>query len=137
MPTKQGNLGTPANAPKLKALHRDPNVALTIDTPDFPYNVLQVRGTAAITMMDEIPPEYAFMVRRCLGPGADGLREQVTGMLPAMGGMARVAITPEWVGILDFQQRFPSEIEKMMATDSVRPTAGSSSRVATPRIRLV
>ena len=36
-------------------------------------------------------------------------------MLPAMGGMARVAITPEWVGILDFEQRFPSEIEHAMA----------------------
>jgi hypothetical protein len=29
--------------------------------------------------------------------------------------MARIAITPEWVGILDFEQRFPSALEKAMA----------------------
>jgi hypothetical protein len=111
-------LGTPANAPKMKALRKDPRVALTIDTSDFPYNVLQVRGTAAISTMDEIVPEYALMARRCLGAGAEAWLEQVGAMLPAMGGMARVAITPEWVGILDFQQRFPSAIEKAMAASA-------------------
>jgi hypothetical protein len=29
--------------------------------------------------------------------------------------MARVEITPEWVGILDFEQRFPSFVERAMA----------------------
>ena len=74
-----------------------------------------VRGSVAIELMDRIPDEYALMARRTLGPGADGWLENVAGMLPAMGGMARVAITPEWVGILDFEQRFPSEIERAMA----------------------
>jgi hypothetical protein len=33
-----------------------------------------------------------------------------------MGGqMARIFVTPEWVGILDFEKRFPSAIEKAMA----------------------
>ena len=35
-------IGTPANASRLKALRMDPNIALTIDTADFPYNVLHV-----------------------------------------------------------------------------------------------
>ncbi len=29
--------------------------------------------------------------------------------------MARIAITPEWVGVLDFETRFPSALEKAMA----------------------
>jgi len=29
--------------------------------------------------------------------------------------MARIAIQPEWVGILDFEQRFPIAIENAMA----------------------
>jgi hypothetical protein len=108
-------LGTPPHAPKMAALTHNPKVALTIDTNEFPYRVLLIRGVAALQLMDRIADEYALMARRCLGPGADGWLQQVAGMLPSMGGMVRIAITPEWVGILDFEQRFPSAIEHAMA----------------------
>jgi hypothetical protein len=39
-------------------------------------------------------------------------------MLPSMGGMARIAISLEWVGILDFEQRFPSAIDHAMAAST-------------------
>jgi nitroimidazol reductase NimA-like FMN-containing flavoprotein (pyridoxamine 5'-phosphate oxidase superfamily) len=104
-------LGTPVHAPKMRALAAHPKVALTIDTAEYPYKVLMIRGTATFRVMNEIVPEYALMTHRCLGPGAEAWLQQVGAMLPAMGGMARVAIAPEWVGILDFQQRFPSAIE--------------------------
>ena len=65
--------------------------------------------------MDEVVPEYVLTVQRMLGPGAEGWLQQVRAMLPAMGGMARVEITPEWVGILDYEQRFPSFVDKAMA----------------------
>jgi hypothetical protein len=106
--------GHTANAPKLKAL-ADTKVALTIDTNDRPYKVLLVRGTATVRMMDGIVPEYVLMAHRCMGDGAETWLKQVEAMLPAWGGMARVAITPEWVGILDFVQRFPSAIEHAMS----------------------
>jgi hypothetical protein len=99
----------------MAALAQQPKVALTIDTNDYPYHVLLIRGSATIQVMDRIADEYALMTQRTLGPGADGWLQQVAAMLPAMGGMARIAITPEWVGILDFEQRFPSEIERAMA----------------------
>jgi nitroimidazol reductase NimA-like FMN-containing flavoprotein (pyridoxamine 5'-phosphate oxidase superfamily) len=38
-------LGTPPKAPKLKALAKNPRVALTIDDNSFPHKVLMVRGT--------------------------------------------------------------------------------------------
>src|SRR5256885_14240726 len=52
-------LGTPPRAPKLKALARDPRVALTIDSTEWPYLVLSVRGTARIEHLDDVTPEYA------------------------------------------------------------------------------
>jgi hypothetical protein len=104
-------LGTPARAPKMKALACNPRVSLTINTYDASPKVLYVRGTVSVQMMQEIVPEYVLMAQRMLGQGADAWINQVQAMLPAMGGMARLSITPEWVGILDFERRFPSAIE--------------------------
>ena len=108
-------LGTPPEAPKMKALARRPEVALTINTYEYPYKVLYIRGAASMQVMADVVPEYVLMTQRVMGPGAEGWLEQVRAMLPSMGGMARVAITPHWVGILDFEQRFPSAIEKAVA----------------------
>lgn len=101
-------LGTPPQAPKLKALARDPRVALTIDGNEFPYPVLLVRGTARVALMDDIVPEYAAATQRYLGAeqGRAWL-EQLRGMV---NGMARITIRPEAVRILDFQTRFPSAL---------------------------
>jgi len=105
-------IGTPPHAPKMKALSRDPRVAVTINEYQAPYKVLYIRGTASVEVMDAVVPEYALMAQRMMGSEAEGWLEQVRAMLPAMGGMARVAITPEWVAIHDFEQRFPSAVEK-------------------------
>ena len=113
-------MGTPPEAPKMKALARNPQVALTINTHDFPFKVLYIRGTATTQVMDDIVPEYVLMVQRMMGPGAEGWLQQVRAMLPATHGMARIAMTPHWAGIIDFEQRFPSALEKAMATTAVR-----------------
>jgi hypothetical protein len=101
-------LGTPPKAPKLKALRSNPKVALTIDDNSFPHKVLLVRGTATLQTVKGIVPEYALAAKRYFGQeqGEAWIR-QISSMLPEM---VRIAITPEWVGILDFQTRFPSAI---------------------------
>jgi hypothetical protein len=101
-------LGTPAKAPKLKALAKNPKVALTIDDNTFPHKVLMVRGNAAVQMVDGIVPEYQLAAKRYFGE-AQGLAwvEQLRGMTTGMG---RIAIRPDWVGVLDFQTRFPSAL---------------------------
>src|SRR5437868_2203400 len=101
-------LGTPPKAPKLKALVKNPKVALTIDDNAFPHKVLMVRGTAAVEMVDGVVPEYQLAAKRYFGE-AQGLAwlEQLRGMV---SGMGRIAIRPEWVGVLDFQSRFPSAL---------------------------
>lgn len=120
---KQLILGSPPDAPKMKALAKNPKVAFTINTYEFPFKVLCVRGTASIQQMDDIVPEYVTMSRRMLGDQvAEGWLGNVRAMVPAMHGMTRIAITPEWVAILDFEQRFPNALEHAMEAMQARAT---------------
>ena len=101
-------MGTPPKAPKLKALGKNPKVSLTIDNNEFPNKVLLIRGTARLESVDGIVPEYALAAERYFGAeqGQKWL-SQLRGMVPSM---VRIAITPEWVGLLDFKTRFPSAL---------------------------
>ena len=42
-------MGAPPNAPKVPALADHPDVAVAIDSNEWPYQVLTIRGTAAVT----------------------------------------------------------------------------------------
>jgi hypothetical protein len=105
-------LGTPPLAPKVNALRQNPKVALTIDSDTAPYKVLMIRGHADVSFVDGIVPEYASAAERYYG--AEGAKQWLTTLASLAPQMARVAITPEWVGILDFQGRFPNAIENLM-----------------------
>jgi PPOX class probable F420-dependent enzyme len=101
-------MGTPSKAPKLKALARNPRVALTIDDNTFPHKVLLVRGTARLEPVNGVVPEYAIAAERYFGPEQGrAWIEQLGKMVPTM---VRVTLTPDWVGLLDFQTRFPSAL---------------------------
>ncbi len=81
--------GTPPDAPKMKALARQPKVALTINSYEYPFKVMCVRGTVSIEHADSIIPEYVSMAKRLLGEqGARGWLANVEALLPAMGPMA-------------------------------------------------
>lgn len=105
-------LGTPPDAPKTKALGNGTKVAVSIDTDTMPYNVLQIRGSVRTDVVDGIPPEYEAMTLRTYGEEAG--RAWLENMRPICPRMVRVFITPEWVAILDFQERFPSALERAM-----------------------
>lgn len=101
-------MATPPKAPKLKALARNPKVSLTIDDNTFPHKVLLIRGTARLDPLDGIVPEYAAAAERYFGSEqGKGWVNQLRGMISSM---VRITITPEWVGLLDFQTRFPSAL---------------------------
>jgi PPOX class probable F420-dependent enzyme len=101
-------MATPPKAPKLKALAKNPKVALTIDDNAFPHKVLLVRGTARLEAVEGIVPEYAAAAERYFGPEQGrAWMQQVRTMMPSM---MKITITPEWVGVLDFQTRFPSAL---------------------------
>jgi nitroimidazol reductase NimA-like FMN-containing flavoprotein (pyridoxamine 5'-phosphate oxidase superfamily) len=101
-------MASPPKAPKLKALAKNPRVALTIDSVEFPPGVLSIRGTARLEELDHISPEYEMCAYRYF------TREMAEGWLKQLRGMVstqvRITVTPEWVGLLDFQTRFPSAL---------------------------
>jgi hypothetical protein len=100
------NLYTATNAAKLDALRNDPRVALTIDTEGFPPNVLLVRGTATVQIIDGVPDEYLDMNRKHTDPAT--YAEWEAGVRALYKHMARIQITPTWAKVLDFQTRLPS-----------------------------
>src|SRR6202521_2782201 len=57
-------LATPPKAPKLKALAKNPKVALTIDDNVFPHKVLLIRGSAGLQTLDGIVREKATRPER-------------------------------------------------------------------------
>jgi Pyridoxamine 5'-phosphate oxidase len=101
-------MGTPPKAPKLKALAKEPRVSLTIDDNVFPHKVLLVRGTARLEPVNGVVPEYALAADRYFGPEQG--KAWVAQMGKMISSMVRVTITPTWVGLLDFQTRFPSAL---------------------------
>jgi hypothetical protein len=101
-------MASPPGAPKLKALPQNAKVAVTIDSEDFPYKVLMVRGTANVQMVDGVPPEYTAACRRMLGDEAGQAWSDQVGQ--RFQQLARIAVRPEWVGVIDFQTRFPTAL---------------------------
>ena len=106
--------GTPHNAPKLKALKDGTKVAVTIDSYTQPFRVLYIRGIARVSPYDGIVPEWAMAGERISGKeGGKAFVELIEGMVKAgVIKFIRLAVQPTWVGILDFEKRFPSGIEK-------------------------
>jgi Pyridoxamine 5'-phosphate oxidase len=95
-------------AARLRALRANPDVAISIDTEESPPTALLVRGRATITEVDGVDPEYAQAALRYLGeeaanPYLEMLDDPST-------RMARIAVRPIWVGLVDFEARPPSPL---------------------------
>jgi hypothetical protein len=98
---------TPANAPKCRALDDGDQVAVSIDSAEFPYHVLLVRGRASVSQVDGVVAEYAQAAERYFGPEQG---QAWVSQLPGDLKMVRIAVEPKHVTILDFQTRFPSAL---------------------------
>jgi hypothetical protein len=98
------------HAPKLKALNTGDRVALTIDTNDPPNHILSIRGTAEVTQVEGVVKEYAMAAVRYLGKQQ---AEAYVGSLPPSVPMARIAVRPDVVVLLDFETRFPSALSSL------------------------
>lgn len=103
-------MATFAPSPKIGALRRNPQVALSIDTEGFPSESLLVRGRAAVTEVEGAVPEYRLAAHRYLGDEA--ATPYIAEVDRSGVRMARLAVRPTWVGVLDFQNRFPSALPK-------------------------
>jgi hypothetical protein len=111
-------IGTFPHAPKMKALKDGAKVALSIDSDRMPYNVLLIRGSVQTRVVNGIAPEYEAMIFRTQGD--EGGAQWLASMRPIAPTMALLAITPEWVGVLDFETRFPSALEEAMEEEQSR-----------------
>ena len=95
------------------ALRKNPTVAITVDTEGFPPNVLLIRGQASVTEVDGLVKEFEEAAYRYLGEqGTKGFLGQTN--KPGVR-MARIAVRPTWVGVLDFQTRLPSHVGGVVA----------------------
>jgi hypothetical protein len=99
-------MGAPPNSPKMKVLTARPQVAVSIDTVEWPYKWLTLRGVASVQVFPEPFAEYPSMARRYLGDA--GGEQFLTALRQMFQAWARIAIQPQEVRILDFQGRFPS-----------------------------
>jgi hypothetical protein len=107
-------------------LAADPKVALTVDTTAFPPQVLLVRGTASMDIVDGVPDEYLKASRRYVGDeGMAAFEAQVRGLYKRM---ARIAIAPTWAKLLDFETTLPSAVEALMREAHQGNAAGAPSR---------
>ena len=101
-------MATPPKAPKLKALAKNPKVSLTIDDNTFPHKVLLIRGSARLEPVEGIVPEYEAAAARYFD--AELAKGWLGQLRTLVSSMVRITVTPEWVGLLDFQTRFPSAL---------------------------
>jgi Pyridoxamine 5'-phosphate oxidase len=100
------SIGIRHPAARIAALRANPRVALTIDTDTAPPQSLTIRGTVEITEVEGLAPEYVAAARRYLGEEAAGAMLAAVDQPGTM--QARIAVRPDWVGVLDFVTRLPS-----------------------------
>jgi pyridoxamine 5'-phosphate oxidase-like protein len=112
-------LGTVPTSAKVRALQRNPQVALTIDTESQPPHVLMVRGTAAVDFVDGVFDDYLAGARKLIAPDQwEGFEAEVRRLYTQM---ARIEITPTWAKVLDFVTRAPSAVMELAEQAAARP----------------
>ena len=106
-------IGTVPRSAKVAALRANPAVALTIDAgpPAWPPKVLLVRGTAEVSLVDGVFPEYVEGSRKVTPE--EEFPEWEAGVHALYDQMARIDITPTWVRIHDFETRIPKAVEDL------------------------
>ena len=99
-------VASPVNAPKVKVLESRPDVAVTIDDKTWPCKVLLLRGKVKVERSDTVVPEYVSAAQRYAG--ADFANAWASHLAANGAKFARIALTPTYAAILDFETRFPS-----------------------------
>ena len=101
---------TSKNAPKLHSLRHNPAVALTIDTEVHPPKILLIRGRAELEVVDGIPEEYLQM-NGSYEMTPEQRVEFEAEVHSLYDGMVRIAITPTWAKLIDFEETLPTAVE--------------------------
>lgn len=90
---------------KVRAMAANPNVALTVDSNDFPPLILSARGVASIEYDQGLPEQYVEASRRIVGEEKFPAWEKE--VRAENRNMALIRIVPTWLKVVDFDTRFP------------------------------
>ncbi|MGO3829487.1 MAG: pyridoxamine 5'-phosphate oxidase family protein [Microbacterium gubbeenense] len=110
---------TTTNAPKLRHLRANPQVALTIDTEVFPPKILLIRGRAALEVVDGIPEEY-LSTNNVYSMTPEQRAEWEAEVHSLYKQMVRIRIVPTWVKLIDFETTLPTAVEQLAAERDAR-----------------
>ena len=103
-------MATATDAPKTKVLTNGTKVAVSIEHDSSPPKILQIRGTVHTDIVEGLAPEYIANARRTMSEkDAQAFLAESARIYPRM---TRIFIHPDWVGILDFETRLPSAVER-------------------------
>lgn len=105
---------TSKNAPKLPALRKNPMVALTIDTEEFPPRILLIRGRAELDAVDGIPDEYLQANDTSVMTPEQRVAWEAEVRSLYHDGMVRIVVTPTWAKLIDFETTLPSAVEELI-----------------------
>ena len=114
---------TTKNARKLKALRRNPAVALTIDTEVHPPDVLLLRGDAELDPVDGIPDEYlqASGTYRMTPEQRQEWEAEIKSLY--VDGMVRIVVRPTWARLIDFEATLPAAVQELVDQREARKGA--------------
>jgi pyridoxamine 5'-phosphate oxidase-like protein len=106
-------MATVPKSAKVRALRRNPRVALTIDTQDqWPPRVLLIRGSARVELVDGVPDAYVEASRKVVP--AEHFEGWEQGVRALYAQMARITVEPEWAKLLDFETTIPEAVEELV-----------------------
>jgi hypothetical protein len=99
-------------AAKVPAIQANPQVALTIDTVEFPPKILLVRGMATLEIVDGVPDDYLKASQKWFDEEA--MPEFEANVRALYEQMARIEIEPTWAKLIDFDTTLPSAVEELI-----------------------
>src|SRR5206468_8524257 len=113
---------TAKNAAKVRALQRNPAVALTIDTEMHPPKILLIRGRTELDVVDGIPDEYLQM-NGSYTMTPEQRVEWEAEVRSLYDGMVRIVVTPTWAKLIDFETTLPTAVEELVRQRAERQRA--------------
>lgn len=97
---------------KVKALRKNPRVAITIDTEHFPPNVLLIRGSVSVELVEGVPDGYVEAARKVVP--AEQMEGWEASVRTLYKQMVTITVTPDWAKLLDFETTLPKAVEDLM-----------------------
>ena len=110
---EQLHMFTPPKSAKVRALETHPRVAITIDTESFPPKVLLLRGSVELTLEDGVPEDYTNASSGLVPP--EDFDDWKAGVEALYDQMVRIAFTPDWVKLIDFETTIPKAVADLIA----------------------